>query len=247
MRLMTVPAAIVAFGLPLALLVERPVEARQAAQQLEGDVHESLRGEGDLRRIEVSVQGSEATLSGRVPTFWAKDQAIKRALDVDGIETVVSELEIPAVEDDSDLAEEVAKAVQRYSYYTIWDVVTGRVDGGRVFLSGRVTPERAKADEIFERVAKVKGVQDVQSDILTLPPSPSDGNLRRAIARRVFSSTHFERFARMPNPPFHIIVHNSIVTLVGYVQGQAELIELQRVVAQTAGVLRVENQLEKVR
>ena len=170
MRLMTVPAAIVAFGLPLALLVERPVEARQTAQQLEREVHESLRGEGDLRRIEVSVQGSEATLAGRVPTFWAKDQAIKRALDVDGIETVASELEIPAVEDDSDLAQDVAKAVQRYPYYTIWDLVTGHVDGGRVFLSGRVTPDRAKANEIFERVAKVKGVQDVQSDIMTLPP-----------------------------------------------------------------------------
>ena len=247
MRLMTVPAAIVAFGLPLALLVERPVEARQTAQELEREVHESLRGEGDLRRIEVSVQGSEATLSGRVPTFWAKHQAIKRALDVDGIETVVSELEIPAVEDDSDLAEDVAKAVQRYPYYTLWDLVTGRVDGGRVSLGGRVTPERAKADEIFERVAKVRGVQDVQSDIMTLPPSQSDRNLRRAIARRVFSSIHFERFATMPNPPFHIIVHNSIITLVGYVQGQIELIELQRIVAQTDGVLRVENQLEKIR
>ena len=247
MRLITVPAAIVAFVLPLALLVERPVEARQTAQQLEGEVRESLRGEGDLRRIEVSVQGSEATLAGRVPTFWAKDRAIKRALDVDGIETVVSELEIPAVEDDSDLAEDVAKAVQRYAYYTIWDVVTGRVDGGRVFLGGRVTPDRAKADEIFERVAKLRGVQDVQSDIMTLPPSQTDWNLRRAIARRVFSSTHFERFATMPNPPFHIIVHNSIITLVGYVQGQAELLEMQQLVAQTPGVLRVENQLEKLR
>ncbi len=247
MRLITVPAAIVAFVLPLALLGERPVEARQTAQQLEREVHESLRGDGDLRRIEVSVQGSEATLSGRVPTFWAKDQAIKRALDVDGIETVVSELEIPAVEDDSDLAEDVAKAVQRYPYYTIWDVVSGRVEGGRVSLSGRVTPDRAKANEIFERVAKVRGVQDVQSDIMTLPPSQTDWNLRRAIARRVFASTHFERFATMPNPPFHIIVHNSIITLVGYVQGQAELIELQQIVAQTLGVLRVENQLEKIR
>ena len=247
MRLMTGPAAIVAFVLPLALLGERPVEARQTAQQLEREVHESLRGEGDLRRIEVSVQGSEATLSGRVPTFWAKDQAIKRALDVDGIETVVSELEIPAVEDDSDLAEDVAKAVQRYPYYTIWDDITGSVNGGRVSLSGRVTPDRAKADEIFERVAKVKGVQDVQSDIMTLPPSQSDRNLRRAIARRVFSSMHFERFATMSNPPFHIIVHNSIITLVGYVQGQIELIEMQRIVAQTEGVLRVENRLEKLR
>ena len=247
MRLMTVPAAIVAFVLPLALLVEHPVEARQTAQQLEREVRESLRGEGDLRRIEVSVQGSEATLSGRVPTFWAKDQAIKRALDVDGIETVASELEIPAVEDDSDLAQDVAKAVQRYPNYTIWDDITGRVDGGRVTLSGRVTPDRAKADDIFERVAKVRGVQDVQSDIMTLPHSQSDWDLRRAIARRVFSSGHFERFARMPNPPFHIIVHNSIITLVGYVQSQIELLELQSIVAQTEGVLRVENRLERLR
>ena len=247
MRLMTVPAAIVAFGLPLALLVERPVEARQTAQELEREVHESLRGEGDLRRIEVSVQGSEATLSGRLPTFWAKHQAIKRALDVDGIETVVSELEIPAVEDDSELAENVAKAVQRYRHYTIWDNITGRVDGGRVSLGGHVTPDRAKADEIFERVAKVRGVQDVQSDIMTLPPSQTDRRLRSAIARRVFSSIHFERFASMTNPPFHIIVHNSIITLVGYVRGQAELIELQSIVALTPGVLRVENQLEKLR
>ena len=51
----------------------------------------------------------------------------------------------------------------------------------------------------------------------------------------------------MPNPPFHIIVHNSIITLVGYVQGQIELIELQRIVAQTEGVLRVENRLERLR
>ena len=247
MRLTTVPAAIVAFVLPLALLVEHPVEARQTAQQLEREVHESLRGEGDLRRIEVSVQGSEATLSGRVPTFWAKDQAIKRVLDVDGIETVASELEIPAVEDDSDLAQDVAQAVQRYPHYTIWDHITGRVDGGRVSLSGSVTPDRDKADDIFERVAKVKGVQDVQSDIMTLPPSQSDRSLRRAIARRVFSSAHFERFATTPNPPFHIVVHNGIITLVGYVQGRIELLEMQRIVAQTEGVLRVENRLERLR
>ncbi len=48
----------------------------------------------------------------------------------------------------------------------------------------------------------------------------------------------------MRNPPFHIIVNNSIVTLIGYVQGEVERIELQRIVAQTPGVLRVENQLQ---
>ena len=48
----------------------------------------------------------------------------------------------------------------------------------------------------------------------------------------------------MRNPPFHIIVNNSIATLVGYVQGDIERLELQRIVAQTPGVLRVENRLQ---
>ena len=51
----------------------------------------------------------------------------------------------------------------------------------------------------------------------------------------------------MTNPPFHIVVDNGVVTLVGYVQGQIEWIEMQRIVAQTFGVLRVENQLETLR
>ena len=111
-----------------------PVAARAAAgqagqpdQALEREVREALRGERDLRRLEVSVRGAEATLTGIVPSFWAKHQAIERALGVDGIETVASELELPEPEDDNDLAAEIAKAVQRYPHYTIWDHVTGRV------------------------------------------------------------------------------------------------------------------------
>ena len=110
-----------------------------------------------------------------------------------------------------------------------------------------MTPERDKASEIFERVAKIRGVQDVQSSIKTLPPSQSDQRLRSNIARRVFRSSHFQRVAGMLNPPFHIIVHNSVVTLVGYVQGEIEQRELVRIVTQTQGVLRVENQLLRVR
>ena len=187
------------------------------------------------------------TLSGRVPTFWVKDQAIKRTLAVEGVETVVSELEIPVVEDDNDVAQDVGRAIQRYPHYTIWDHIDGRINKGVVFLSGRVTPDRDKASDIFERVAKIKGVQDLQSEIRTLSPSRGDRELRQSIGYRVFSSAHFERFASMPNPPFHIIVDNSVVTLVGYVQSKIELLEIQRIVAQTQGILRVENQLQTVR
>lgn len=245
-RTITVVAVAVPLALVLADLIST-VEARQAGQQVERDVRSALRGEGDLRSIEVSVEGNEVTLAGRVPTFWAKDQAIKRTLDVDGVETVVSELEIPAVEEDADISEDVGEAVMGYAYYTIFDQLGGRVDKGVVWLSGRVTPDRDKAGEIFERVAKVRGVQDVHNDIETLPFSQLDADLRRALVNRVFASQHFERFGSMHNPPFHIIVENSSVTLVGYVQTQIDMIEMQRIVAQTQGVIRVDNQLEVLR
>ena len=236
--------AVVAVTVPLALIRVDVTVGAQEAQQVERDVRDTLRGERDLRDIEVSVEGNEVTLAGRVPTFWAKDQAIKRTLEVGGVETVISELEIPVVEDDADIGEDVGKAVMNYAHYTVFDQIAGRVENGVVWLSGRVTPDRDKAGDIFERVAKVRGVQDVQSDIETLPFSQPDMNLRRAIGFRVFSSQHFERFGSMSNPPFHIIVENSYVTLVGYVQTQIEMIELERIVAQTQGVIRVDNQLE---
>ena len=220
--------------------------ARAAGEQdaaLQREVDEALDGR-DFRRVEVSVQGSEAILSGSVPHFWAKHRAIQRAIDVDGINTVATELELPEPETDNDLAEEVAKSVQRYPHYTIWDYITGRVDQATVYLGGWVTPDRRKAAELFERIAKIKGVQDVQSEIKTLSPSQSDRNLRNSIIRQLSRNTHFERVARMKNPPFHILINNGIVQLHGYVQTQAEYIEMQRIVAQTQGVLRVDNRLQ---
>ena len=67
---------------------ERSFEASQTSSQIEREVRDSLRGEGDLRQIEVSVQGNTVTLAGRVQTFWAKDQAIKRTLRVEGVDRI---------------------------------------------------------------------------------------------------------------------------------------------------------------
>ena len=247
MRMLIAPAAVVACVTSFTLLADHPAEAGQASPALELEVRESLHDERDLRRIEVSVEGAEATLTGRVETFWDKDRAIKRALEVDGVETVVAELELPEPESDNDIAEEVGKVVQRYPHYTIWDFISGRITNGKVALGGWVTPDRDKAGDLFERVAKISGVQEVQNDIQTLSPSQSDDRLRRSIIRQLARNTHFERLVMMSNPPFHIVINNGVVLLVGYVQGQIELIEMQRIVAQTQGVLRVENRLEKLR
>ena len=219
----------------------------QPPTQIEREVREELRGERELRRLEVAVAGSEVTLTGDVDTFWSKSEAIRRAFDVDGVETIVSEIEIRSAESDETLATAVAEAMQRYPYYTVFDYLDGMINAGVVTLLGKVTPDRDKAGELFERVAKIPGVQDVQNRIETITPSLTDDNLRGAIASQIFRSTHFERFRSQPNPPFHIIVQRSVVTLVGYVQTDIERREMERIVRQTVGVLRVDSQLQTLR
>ena len=214
-----------------------------SSEQLEQAVERRLHEDRALRGLEVSVARNDVTLSGSVRSLWEKNEAQRRVLDTRGVGNVVSEIDV-AVGEDQRIADEVGTAIGRYPFYTMWDELGGRVDNGIVTLSGRVTPGRDKARELFERIAKVPSVQGVEMDIQVLSPSSGDGRIRRLIARRLVTNSHFERFRTMRNPPFHIIVNHSIVTLIGYVQSEIDRIEMQRVVAQTPGVLRVENQLQ---
>ena len=212
--------------------------------QIKQEVQRALRDERDLRSIEVSIEGSEATLRGRVPTLWAKWEAIRKTVDVRGVETVASELEIPAAEDDNDVAQEVAKAVLGYPYYTMWDYINGTVNRGVVTLMGTVTPDHDKAGDLLERVAKIRGVQDARSTIETQSASRFDVDLRYALASRIFNSIEFEEYSSWPNPPFHLIVDHSAVRLLGVVRSELDKRRLERLVSQTTGVLRVVNDLQ---
>lgn len=232
------------FSALLVATTGTPLRAEQATTRIKGDVQRSLAGERDLRPIEVRVEGSEVTLAGRVPTLWAKTQAIEKTLDVAGVETVVSELEVPAVENDDELAQEVGRVILGYRYYTMWDHIHGSVTRGVVTLRGSVTPDRDKAADLFERVAKIPGVQDVQTMIEKQSASSRDADLRSVIARRVFRSDYFSKYAELPRPPFHIIVHNRNVRLVGVVRSEVEKRLLERIVRQAFDVVEVVNELQ---
>ena len=74
--------------------------------------------------------------------------------------------------------------------------------------------------------------------------STTDDRLRQVIGRKLLSSQHFDRTVRMQNPPYHIVVNLSSVTLRGYVQSEIEYRELEQIVRQTQGILNVDNQLQ---
>ena len=231
----------------LAQTMTLPALAGQAASQIEREVERTLGDDQDLRQIDVSVAGSEVTLGGDVPHLLAKNRAIERTLGVDGVETVVSELTLPEEEEDGALAKQVEQAVNRYAHYTIWDHIDGRINDGVVTLFGSVTPDRDKKGDLYERIAKIKGVQDYDDQIEIQSVSSEDARLRAVIGRRLVSNMHFERTATMRTPPFHIVVNRGSVTLIGYVQTQIEYQEMEQVVRFTQGVLQVDNQLQIIR
>ena len=207
------------------------------------DVRRALHGNDELRAVQVSVEEGEATLTGRVPTLRAKSQAIERSLRVKGIERVVSGLAIPRVEDERQLAQAVVASIVNYPFYTMFDYVYGGIGDGVVTLAGDVTPERDKAAELVDRIARIRGVQAIRSTVAALPVGAADVRLRRVLAAGIFDNDFFHRYARLRLPPFHVIVRRGSVTLKGVVRDAVERRVMEQIVRRTFGVTRVVNEL----
>ena len=142
---------------------------------------------------------------------------------------------------DAALAHAAVRSVSSYTRYTVFDDVSVRVEAGEIVLSGKVT-QPVKRDELGRRVAGIQGARGVRNDLEVLPVSIGDDRLRRSVARAIYGSPTFWRFAAMPNPPIHIIVEHGRVTLTGVVPTSVE-----RAVAQSLatghGEFSVVNQL----
>ena len=74
---------------------------------------------------------------------------------------------------DRRIAEDIARQVNTYSRFTIFDDVNIAVENGLVTLTGKVTMPY-KRDDIGKRVAKVDGITAVQNRIDVLPVSQFD-------------------------------------------------------------------------
>jgi hyperosmotically inducible protein len=128
---------------------------------------------------------------------------------------------------DFQVAKDIAKSVQRYTQFTIFDDINANVQNGVVTLTGKVTMPY-KRDDIEKRVAKVDGVRTVNDQITVLPVSQFDDELRYRI---------------MANPPIHIVVEHGRVTLTGVVQSNVDRM-LARSLATQFGALSVTNDLK---
>src|SRR5688572_12743958 len=76
------------------------------------------------------------------------------------------------------LFEAVARSINDYTRFTIFDDVSVQVDEGAITLRGKVTMP-FKRDDIGRRVQSVEGVTTVKNEIAVLPVSIYDDTLRR--------------------------------------------------------------------
>ena len=220
--------------------------AQQSRPTVAAAVAEMLRDGLDLEDVAVTVAGTEATLAGSVPTLWDKTEAIERTLAFPQVETVASELVVPEVEDDNEIAREVGRAIRNYRYITIWDYVGGGVENGVVTLNGAVTPDRDKAGDLFERVARIRGVQDIRMQIARQSASSRDDRLRMTIAARALRHPTLSHYTLTGDiiPPFRIIVNEGVITLAGSVRSGAESRILETIARQAFESQEVVNYLQ---
>lgn len=142
---------------------------------------------------------------------------------------------------DFQLLMDVAKTVDRYTQFTIFDDVSANVSDGVVTLTGKVTMP-FKRDDIVKRVGAVDGVRSVNSQIAVLPVSQFDEDLRYAIAHSIYGNSNFWNYAAMPNPPIHIVVERGRVTLTGVVGSEVDRM-LARSLASQFGAFSITNAL----
>ena len=148
----------------------------------------------------------------------------------------------PAERKDLQVFNDVAKAVNRYEQFTIFDDVSAGVTNGVVTLEGKVTMPYKKND-IEKRVARVNGVNRIVNRVAVLPVSTWDDELRYRIARAIYGNANFWNYAASANPPIHIVVDRGRVTLTGVVQSEVEKMLARSLVTQN-GVLSVTNKLQ---
>ena len=135
----------------------------------------------------------------------------------------------------------VSAVVNASPHFTIFDDVSVSVDQGVVTLAGKVTMGY-KRDELEKRVASIPGVRQVIDQLDVLPASSFDDALRQQIARAIYGNANFWNYAVMRNPPIHIVVDRSRVTLTGVVRSEVDR-RLAQAIATQFNALSVTNEL----
>ncbi len=143
------------------------------------------------------------------------------------------------------LIREVRHELLMLPYYGVFDNLAFRVDGRTVILEGQVVQPVLKSDA-GNAVKRIEGVEKVVNNIETLPPSPMDDRIRRAVYQSIYSYGPLFKYGHMAVPPIHIIVKNGRVTLEGVVDSETDKNLAGMRANQVPGTFQITNNLRVV-
>ncbi len=140
------------------------------------------------------------------------------------------------------LTKEVRHELVMLPFYSVFDNLQYKVDGGKVTLIGQVVKPNLKSDA-EKAVNRIEGVESVDNQIEVLPTSPMDDRIRRAQYRVIYTFPSLVKYEIRSVPPIHIIVKNGNVTLEGSVANEADKNAVGIRANTVAGVFSVTNNL----
>ncbi len=239
-----VVSLIVAMAVPLASVAEheeKKLTPQMIKTMIEYKLIQDKISKDDL--IKIDVEDGKVSLSGTVENMGQLRRAEKIAYGVTGVHTVKNGLKVDMHGDmpDQKLADSVASAIRGSVWFDIFDWVEGNVKEGRVTLRGAVREPWRRGE--YERLTEnLRGVAQVDNQIVALPLSPFDDQLRIVIAQNIYGSPQFTRYANRSLPPIHILVENGKVTLKGAVNSQLEK-QMAGMIANQTQAFAADNQL----
>jgi osmotically-inducible protein OsmY len=198
-------------------------------------------GLGSEADLQVAVHDGEVTLSGVATSLPISREAEKLARKES--KTVHNQVRVHIEEpvNDSEIIEEIRKAVLRDPRYDVFDYVEFAIQDGAVVLLGSVS-QPWKKTSIESRVARVPGIRALRNDISVQSLSRFDADIRASLARQIYGNSRFVQYQNRAHPPIRILVDRGHVVLAGWVQNPVDKAMLGAIAMATPS-FSVENRL----
>lgn len=237
------------YVLGLALVGGLAASAQVSRSAMDTQIAEHLRTEfasqKKLANLQPTVEDQIVTLTGTVPDYRAKLEALRAARQVESANGVIDRIRVAGVTvPDQELKEKIATRLtyDRMGMGQTFNALTVAVHNGHVVVGGEVRDYPAR-DSAVDIVADTKGVKGVTDTIKVAPLSPMDDQIRLAAAQRIYGNMSLKRYANNPAHTIRILVNNGRVTLVGVVDTQVDKSVAGNAVSTIPGVFGVTNDL----